>query len=282
MARTITEIQQQIIDSKNSYDQLATVDSDSKTADWRIWTYITAVAIWLLEKLFDQHKTDVNAYLTELKPHGLKWYYNKSLAFQYGHSLAENGEADYYDNSLRTEEEVEAAKVIKRCAVNEDSVEKLVQIKVAGEDENGNLIQLDEAKEAAFTAYMKTIKDGGVYLGIINRPATKLKLTLTIYYDTLVLNENGNPLTGGDSEPARDAVNQYLSELPFNGELVLVKLIDKLQATSGINIPVINDIQAEGNEDFEPVNVRHTPFAGYYTLIDGETNNLTINYIADV
>lgn len=280
MARTIKEIQQQIIDQKNSYDELSDVNSDSKTAVWRLWSYIVAVVHWTLESLFDQHKTQVKFDLKNLKPHGRKWYYNKALDFQYGHQLADNGEADYYDNTNRTDEEVEEAKIIAVCAVNENAMN--LQIKVAKEDGQGSLTQLSHTQKEAFSLYMELIKDAGVYLDIVNRPADKLKLGFDIYYDPLVLDESGLPISGGSEEPVRIAIQEYLRELDFDGTLVLAELVDKLQAVEGVEIPHLTDAQKEKDDGgFETLRVKHTPFSGYFTTKDGETDLITINYIAN-
>lgn len=282
MARTIKEIQQQIIDQKNSYTELADINSDSKTAIWRLWVYIIAVVHYALENLFDQHKSDVYTDLTNLKPHRPQWYYNKALAFQYGHTVTDiiNGEEDYYDNTSRTDDEVEAAQIIKVCAVSEGDT--TLQIKVATEDSENKLTQLSSDQKDAFTLYMEAIKDAGVYLDIVNRPADKLKLSLDIYYDPLILDSDGLPITGGSSEPVKEAVRDYLRELPFDGTLVLASLIDKLQQVEGVIIPHLTDAQKEKDGGgFETLQVKHTPFSGYFTTYDGETDLITTNYIAN-
>ncbi len=278
MARSVEEIQQQIIDQKNSYSELSGLDSDSNTADWRLWTFIAAVVHNTLERLFDQFLKLVNDTIATLKPHRSTWYRDKVLAFQYGHSLADGGEADYYDNSSRTDAEVEAAKIVKYCAIKDDKIERELKIKVAG----AGGVQLDESQESALDAYIAEVADAGVYWELINRPADKLKITIKVIYDPQVLDSDGTRLTGGSGEPAADAANEYLQELGFDGMFVLASLVDKLQAVEGIVVPTIMDAQYENSEgDFVPLGVRVIPFSGRFTFMDGETNNLTINYEAD-
>lgn len=275
MARSIAEIEEQIIQQKNSYAELDDLNSDSATAVWRLWVYITAVAQYTLEKLFDQHKADVDATIAELKPHRPRWYYNKALAFQYGHELAEGGEADYYDNSNRTTAEVEAAKIVTACAIQE--VNQSLQIKVSGADG-----QLTSAQVDAFTTYMELVKDAGVYIIVVNRIADKVKLGLHIIYDPLVLDENGNKLTGGSDEPVRDAVDAYLASLGFNAWLVLADQVDALQQVPGVVIPTVTNAQFQNIDgDYVPIGVRVQPFSGRFTYMDDDVNNLTITYEAD-
>lgn len=60
MARTIQQIQQEILTAKAKEPALSELNSTSKTAIWRLWTYITAFAIWTLEKIFDQHRKEID------------------------------------------------------------------------------------------------------------------------------------------------------------------------------------------------------------------------------
>ena len=88
MARTISEIQEDIIGRVAATANLADMNSTSKTALWRLWIYIVAVSIWALENLFDQHKSEVTSLINEKAPHSLRWYANKAKDFQYGSELA--------------------------------------------------------------------------------------------------------------------------------------------------------------------------------------------------
>ena len=82
MARTIEQINNEIIKAKESEPALAGLTSTSKVAIWKLWAYITAFVIYTLELIFDQHKAEVLEALTQLKPHTARWYRNKALAFQ--------------------------------------------------------------------------------------------------------------------------------------------------------------------------------------------------------
>ena len=92
MARTIQEIQEEILNIKQSETVLDDLNSTSKVAIWRLWVYITAFVIHTLELIFDTHKSEVSQALKQLKPHTARWYRNKALAFQYGFDLLEDSE----------------------------------------------------------------------------------------------------------------------------------------------------------------------------------------------
>jgi len=74
MARSIEQINNEIIKAKESEPALAGLTSTSKVAIWRLWAYITAFVIYTLEQIFDQHKAEVLDALTQLKPHTARWY----------------------------------------------------------------------------------------------------------------------------------------------------------------------------------------------------------------
>ena len=104
-ARTINEIQTEILYNKDSASELdalsiltapeqANVDSGSKVSEWRLWVWVTAVAIWTLEKLFDIFKIEVEERIAATRVHTRRWYREKALAYQYDDTL---NESDVYD-----------------------------------------------------------------------------------------------------------------------------------------------------------------------------------------
>ncbi|WPC10731.1 hypothetical protein LEQ05_12815 [Riemerella anatipestifer] len=131
MARSIEEIQDEILTAKANEPALQELNSSSKTSIWRLWVYITAFAIWVLEKLFDAHKAEVFEALRQLKPHTARWYRNKALAFQYGFDLLTD--SDQFNNTGQTPEQIEESKIIKYSAVTEAKTESRLIVKIATE-----------------------------------------------------------------------------------------------------------------------------------------------------
>lgn len=266
MARTISEIQQQIIGAKEADAVLGpALTSTSRVAIWRSWTYIVAVCTWALENLFDVHKAEVAAMLATQKPHTLLWYVRKAKAFQYGDILPP--ERDVYD-VISDDPEV----LIVRHAAATEFINTL-RIKVAKEV-GGVLVRLDDGADLgdevelpALTEYMMRIKDAGVRLQMTSGDPDDLKLKMTIYYDPLVLDSNGERLDGTAATPVKDAIRAHLRNMPFNGLLVLNRLIDTIEVTEGVRIAVINAAQANyGDTDYVDVAVKYLPDAGYLAL----------------
>jgi hypothetical protein len=260
MARTIDEIQLSMLTAIAADATLSPVaTSTSKVAIFRLFTRIVAVAIWTVEVLFDTLKVELNELLALLKPHSLRWYANKAKDFQYGYSLPID--TDKYDNTLLTEEEIEDSKIVKYSAVTEGDDGKL-RIKVA--KEAADLEPLAGGELAAFSEYMARIKDAGVRLLITSNTPDKLKLTLKIFYDPLILNSNGQRIDGSDLEPVQNAVRTYLKNLPFNGVFVLAYLVDALQKVEGVVIPhIVTCSTSYAAFPFTTVNVQYLPDAGY-------------------
>ena len=280
MARSIQEIQTLILQAKAQEPALNELNSTSKVAIWRLWVYIIAVAIWSLEKLFDQHSADIDKRLAELKPHTARWYRSKALAFQYGFDLLPD--SDKFNNVGHTEEAIEASKIVKYSAVIESKNEGRLIVKIAGEQ--GDTLQpITDAQKQAFEAYLQEIKDAGVRLSVVNYQPDILHLQMKIVYDPLVLDSNGQSIIHA-TKPVEETIKSYLKRLPFNGELVLAHLIDALQQAEGVKIPHLVLAQSKnitiggGYGAFETIEISKIPTAGYFTI----DNFNDITYVSNV
>lgn len=281
--RTLQEIQSEILQAKEAEPLLSELNSNSKTAIWRLWIYITSFAIWSLEKIFDQHKKEVDFRLSELKPHTARWYKNKALAFQYGFDLQKD--SDIFNNTGKTEDEINTSKIVKYSAVVEKDTGQLI-VKIATENA-GKLQPISPTQLQAFQAYMAEIKDAGVRVTITNYLPDRLILDLEIYYDPLILDENGTHRLSAE-KPVEQAIEQYMKELPFNGEMILAHLIDKLQAVEGVKIPHLVNAQSSwidphsgGYGTPQPISVAVIPESGYFEVsFENQEFKTNIKYIA--
>lgn len=265
MARTINEIQEQIINQVQADATLSTrLTSTSKVAIWRLWTYVVAVCTWSLENLFDLFKADVDETISAMKPHSLRWYALKAKAFQYGHDLVD--ETDYYDNTGLSDTAIEASKVVDYAAVVEQ--QRGLRIKVA-KDTGTDLAPLSTPELDAFKEYMKQVKDAGVKLNITTAVADALVGQVHIYYNPLVLNAQGGRNDGVSANPVLDAFKQYLKNLPFNGVFVLQNLVDVLQQVEGVKIVDIKRMEATyGVLSYTSFSVQYIPDSGYLRIYD--------------
>ncbi len=279
MARTATEIRNQIFTAWMNNSILAALygfnigDSFELTysnvsLEAQLIEVITRIFL-TFEQLFDTHKAEVDEIIAQKLPHTPRWYRSKSLAFLYGFDLIPD--TDTFDTSAATQQQIEQARIIKYAAVPKNASGGIVLIKIAGEN-NQEPAPISQQQQQAFEYYMTEIKDAGVRFTVINIPADLLQLTLTIYRDPLVIDENGLNILSGEAV-VENAITTYLKQLPFDGELVLAKLVDALQQVPGVVIPhLVNTTTRQWNQSLEnyepaqPLNVRTVPRAGYFKI----------------
>lgn len=267
MARSIGVIQKEMLDSITADENLAGLNSQSKVSIYRLIVFIVAFSIWVLENLFDTHKKEVDDIIEAKMPHRPSWYRTKAKAFQYGFPLI--ADTDKYDNTGYTDDQVLDSKIIKYAAVTPSAGQILIKIAT---ETAGVLAPITAGQKASFDAYILEIADCGVKYIVVNHLPDILLLNLQIFRDPLVLDAAGMSILNGNY-PVQDAINEYMKELPFNGELVLAHFIDKLQKAEGVEIPhLINaesqaiDINTNEYLDAEPINVKTVPVSGYFTI----------------
>lgn len=276
-----------MLEAKEADSGLDGLTSTSKVAIWRLFFYIVAVSIWALEKLFDLHKAEVDDTLETLMPHTARWYRNKALAFQYGFDLL--ADSDEFDNNGYTEEQVEASKIVKYSAVVEAEADSRLIVKIATEDGSETLTPVTAEQFTAFIGYMAEVKDAGVRVTVINYLPDRLKLSLRIVRDPLVLDGNGMHLRNANY-PVNEAIQEFMKELPFNGKLSLQALVDKVQAVSGVSDLSLDlaqtawiDSETDSYGDWQNIDISTIPVSGYfYVNLDDETEAETLSDISYV
>ncbi|MBP4140129.1 nucleotidyltransferase, partial [Flavobacterium geliluteum] len=199
------------------------------------------------------------------------WYRTMALRFQYGFDLAP--QKDYFDNGTATPEQIESSKIIKYSAVNEAQDSSRVIIKIAGEVD-GELSDFDElAQVEAIENYFKRIKIAGTVITIINYKADQLYLIMQIKRDALVLNETGMSKLNGNY-PVNEALEEFMKELDFNGELRLSALVDKIQLVPGVLDATLLSAQSSwinpelnGYGEPQPIFISKVAESGYFKIV---------------
>ncbi|MEI2758961.1 MAG: hypothetical protein V9G42_05940 [Bacteroidia bacterium] len=271
MARTVSEIYQQLVSEKNTQphinsltpviDDEQTLLSDlttpSKVAVWRLIFYIVAVALWIHETLWDLMKKQLEDIAAYSRPGTALWYQQEAFKFQFGDSLVWNPTTLKYEYAV-----IDATKqIIKRCAVVEGG--GFVRIKVA-KLVSGVLTPLTSAELAAFDAYINDIKFAGTDTICSSFLPDLLKLAYKIYYNPLVLAADGSQLSNPAVFPVEDAINNFISNLPFNGVFELSELVDAIQAASGVEDVIQISAEAKyGLLAYNAIVERYLPNAGY-------------------
>lgn len=176
MARTINEIQQEIIAYKNAQPELAAYNSTSHRAIWLLWTYVIAVAIAIHEQLLDVYTATLESLLATLPAANRLWVQKKMFEFQY--SATDPQVIQLIDAVPQYPVINENLRIITGCSVN-STLPNEVEVKVV----KGNPYQaLTTAEKNAAQDYINTIGIAGVNYNVISLNADTLFVTADVYY----------------------------------------------------------------------------------------------------
>jgi len=294
MARTIAEIQNEIILEKGRQASLEGLTNESKSAVWRLWTYIVATAIWAHEQIVER-----NALIS--RPHTLEWYKAQALSFLHGRELFFEDGFFKFDTIGLNDQEIEEARIVKYCAVSEVDLDTIIDqdgtlslqgatqntleeaqnqvlsdyfhnqvgvvfMKVA-KDDGENIGPLTATEQDKLKEFIKRIKDAGNQVQVTSIPGDLLSLELEVYVDPLIIyvntdtdvvdENNGLLIADGETKPVEDAIKNYLKNIEFNGALVKTFLIDAVQKANGVNIPVFKEFRA-GAHSLDEISTTNT------------------------
>jgi hypothetical protein len=273
MARSINDIRNDLLAKVAADTTLGPLlTSTSNTAVFKLWCYIFAVAAWALENLQDLFKQEVDYTIAQDKTHTPQWYVKKAKQFQYGFSLVA-GTAEY-DNTGIADSVVAASKIVAFAAIVEEPKIRMKVAKLSG----SNLTSLTAPELTAFVAYVKQFRDAGVRLhgGTLTSPPTitsttadKLKLSVRVVINPLVLDAAGARRDGSSPTPVKDAVRSYLQNIDFNGLFDIQKLQDAIQKVDGVVSLKIDSVQSKyGLLPFTTVDINFVPDSGYLVMDD--------------
>lgn len=272
MARSIQNLYDLIVAEKAATAELDGLTSNSATAIWRLWAWVTAAVIFTVETMFDLFKAEISVLLQTLKPGTLLWYQAICKEFQYGDALQWiAGKYGYAAVNLD-------ARIIKQCSVTEG--QRGLVIKIATET-LGELQTLSAPQESAFTSYVSRRKYAGTKVSIINSAANKLKVLGTIIYDPLVIAADGTDISSG-LRTVDIAIQSFLRSLPFNGRLRITSLVDAIQSVEGIYDVSLTAAHQYGAFDYADIPISHIPESGYFKIDPAFPLNVNLTYQANV
>ena len=286
MFKTITEIYNYILDLKNKNTILSEVNTTSKTGLWRQFLEVVSTAYWAFVSVRDLHDKETEFLIQEQKVPNLRWYRNKALSFQYGFNV--ETDTDIFKKTIQvdgvdveaTEEQIDASKVIKYCAVDRKVIANRASliIKIAGE-ENGEIAQTSDDVKEALKKWFE--EDGAAAAGdvitYINYKGDILSFSVDVYVNPLVLMNDGRHKINLNY-PVEDSIKTYLKNLPFNGEFDVQKFEAAILATEGVLKLKTNKVEskwiaaqggdADGYGLFQPIPVYKIPESGYFKVED--------------
>lgn len=268
--RTIDEIFKEMIAEKDRHPELSRLTNKSAVSVWRLILYIVAVIANTVEKLFDLHKSEIEELIKQLVPGRAEWYARKALDFLKDELLPDG--SDIYDTTNLTDEEIENKKVVKYAVAVEDREMANLTVKIAG-IQGDELVRLDDDTEAQFREYMEQIKYAGVKINLINRNADLFSCEINVLYNPLILPS----IVEND---CITAIENYLKNLPFNGEYSNMALVDELQKVDGVKI--VDLVFAKSNtrkiDEMNEIASNIRPLSGYFKVQTiNDKKQITVN-----
>lgn len=229
MARSITQILTQMENELAAQSSLSGLNSPSQTAIYKLWMYIMASAIYFHETLWDIFKGEIETIVDNAPVGTDGWVQQKCFEFQYDAvtpqvvTISDTFVVGYdaVDETLR---------IVTRCSVK-TLPNKIVSVKVAKSDPPTalTLTELNSLK-----GYLDDISFAGVQYNAISLSSDKIYLKGSIYY-------NGQYSTVIATNVIA-AVNNYLANTPFDGDIRVQKLVDAIQDVEGVKDIVVDDM----------------------------------------
>lgn len=228
MARTIAEIQAQMDAEQALQAGLSGLNSPSQVAIYTLWKYIMSASIFLEETLWDTFKVELEA-ISNSTPAGTEgWVYDQALKFQYSATVPQIVElVDFVPGYNIVDEDLQ---IITRASVA-TLPNKVVSVKVAKNDPPEALAV---AELNSLVSYFDDIGFAGVQFGISSTASDKLYLDAEIFYD--------GQYSATISATVITAINDFLSTIPFDGDVRVLSLTDAIQEVAGVKDVIITDM----------------------------------------
>ena len=281
MARTIREIYDAIDLERQNQTELAglqpaiddsqtllnDLSSPSKVAEWRLWQWVVAVAIWVHENLWDLFKKEVENKIASAHYGTPRWFQRIALEFQYGFTqewTTVNGyEVLKYADT--TSPAAVAARIVKYCAVVELGGQVLIKV---AKDVGGSPVKLTTAEKDAFDAYISRLEPAGANRVTISDDPDTILMFIRAYYNPEKIDPVGF-LIGSNSSvlPMNEAILDYLKKVSFNGVFRLSELHDAIINTGYFSQVTFVTAQFKyGSLPYTDIVDIYIPNAGYATL----------------
>jgi hypothetical protein len=247
MAREISVIENQITDQVAADTVLsANLTSTSKRAIWRLWAFITAAAIAILEQLIDQNKVEVEKLIAQAAPGTPQWLQAQVFKFQYSDT---NPQVIQLINLAPVYPTVDPSlRIVTRCSVTTD-LANIVTIKTAKNDPPE---ALDGLQLSALTSYINQVGVAGIQYNVVSLAPDRLFVSAQVYYTGLFSSViKSNVIL---------AINNYLARIPFNGQIKVSELEEAILDVDGVTDVILIDVSARADA---------TPFPGT-ALVQGQ------------
>jgi len=221
MSRTLTEIYDEAVETRNKYLELTELTNDSKMSIINAFTWVTAAAIYSFETLLDVFTTDIAKTFTQRINGTSAYYANAMLKWQYGDDLIINDEGTAFHYATEDTTKRLITHVSYQEYYNEEFKDNILILKVAS-GEGRSLSQLSDEELIAARAYLNQIKFAGVKCNVVSRRGDVLVPRLTVYYDGAITKEELY-------DNIDTALIDFIVNMKFDSLVYSQKIIDAIQ-----------------------------------------------------
>lgn len=221
MSRTLTEIYNEAVETRNKYLELTELTNDSKMSIINAFTWVTAAAIYSFETLLDVFTTDIAKTFTQRINGTSAYYANAMLKWQYGDDLIINDECTAFHYATEDTTKRLITHVSYQEYYNEEFKDNILILKVAS-GEGRSLSQLSDEELIAARAYLNQIKFAGVKCNVVSRRGDVLVPRLTVYYDGAITKEELY-------DNIDTALIDFIVNMKFDSLVYSQKIIDAIQ-----------------------------------------------------
>ena len=221
MSRTLTEIYNEAVETRNKYLELTELTNDSKMSIINAFTWVTAAAIYSFETLLDVFTTDIAKTFTQRINGTSAYYANAMLKWQYGDYLIINDEGTAFHYATEDTTKRLITHVSYQEYYNEEFKDNILILKVAS-GEGRSLSQLSDEELIAARAYLNQIKFAGVKCNVVSRRGDVLVPRLTVYYDGAITKEELY-------DNIDTALIDFIVNMKFDSLVYSQKIIDAIQ-----------------------------------------------------
>ena len=238
MSRTLTEIYNEAVETRNKYLELTELTNDSKMSIINAFTWVTAAAIYSFETLLDVFTTDIAKTFTQRINGTSAYYANAMLKWQYGDDLIINDEGTAFHYATEDTTKRLITHVSYQEYYNEEFKDNILILKVAS-GEGRSLSQLSDEELIAARAYLNQIKFAGVKCNVVSRRGDVLVPRLTVYYDGAITKEELY-------DNIDTALIDFIVNMKFDSLVYSQKIIDAIQ-----NVEHVTDVHIDHEASVE-------------------------------
>ena len=184
MARTTKEIYDEMVAVKANQPELVDLTSTSDTALWKLFLFIPAMSISVMEQLGDLLKVELD-YIRSTTPSNTRaWWVDRMLNFYQFNTDTDKGVlkigTDFIPFYTTPDE---ASQIIKFCSVTQTQDSRRVNIKITKADGAGLPEQLSASEFNSVEEFVNKMKGAGLLTNVVSLPADEAVVLGNVYFD---------------------------------------------------------------------------------------------------